>query len=76
MVSRFIINCFKKIRLREFEEIGPRTSKAANLVHLKTDYLVNTKEVNFPQLGTVMLELLHPHLCSVWHAATVSSGFH
>jgi len=60
MVSRFIINCFKKIRLREFEEIGPRTSKAANLVHLKTDYLVDTKEVNFPQLGTVMLELLHP----------------
>jgi len=60
MVSRYIINCFKKIRLREFEEIGPRTVKAANLVHLKTDYLVNTQEVNFPQLGTVMLKLLHP----------------
>jgi len=60
IVSRYIINCFKKIRLREFDEIGPRTVRAGNLVHLKTDYLVDMSEVNFPQLGTVMLELLHP----------------
>jgi len=60
MVSRYIINCFKKIRLREFEEIGPRTHISGNLVHLKTDYIVEMDHVGFPQLGTIMLELLHP----------------
>ena len=60
MVSRYIVNCFKKIRLREFEEIGPRTHLSGNLVHLKTDYKVDMEMVAFPQLGTVMLELLHP----------------
>lgn len=60
LVSRYIINCFKKIRLREFEEYGPKTVKAANLIHLKTEFEVDIDEVNFPQLGTVMLDLLHP----------------
>ena len=59
-VSRYIIECFKKIRLREYHESGPKTVQAGNLMHLRTDYIVDTKEVNFPQLGTVMLELLHP----------------
>jgi isochorismate synthase len=59
-VSRYIIECFKKIRLREYLESGPKTVQAGNLMHLRTDYIVDTKEVNFPQLGTVMLELLHP----------------
>jgi isochorismate synthase len=59
-VSRYIIDCFKKIRLREYQESGPKTVQAGNLMHLRTDYVVDTKEVNFPQLGTVMLELLHP----------------
>lgn len=60
LVSRYIINCFKKIRLREFEEIGPKTVKAGNLIHLKTEYVVNMKETNFPELGSTMLNLLHP----------------
>ena len=60
MVSRYIINCFKKIRLREFEEIGPRSHLSGNLVHLKTEYKVDMDQVSFPQLGSVMLELLHP----------------
>ncbi len=60
MVSRYIINCFKKIRLREFEEIGPRTAQAGNLVHLKTDFIVDTHTVSYPQLGSVMINLLHP----------------
>jgi isochorismate synthase len=60
MVSRYIINSFKKIRLREFEENGPKTVKAGNLIHLKTEFSVNMKETNFPELGTTMLELLHP----------------
>ncbi len=59
-VSRYIIECFKKIRLREYLESGPKTVLAGNIMHLRTDYMVDTKEVNFPQLGTVMLELLHP----------------
>lgn len=60
MVSRFIINCFKKIRLREYIEIGPKTAKAGNLLHLKTTYEVDTKAINFPELATTMLDLLHP----------------
>ena len=60
LVGRYIINCFKKIRLREYEEDGPRTIQSGNLLHLRTDYSVNTKELNFPELGSVMLELLHP----------------
>ncbi len=59
-VSRYIIDCFKKIRLREFNEYGPKTIKAGKLAHLKTEYLVDMKEVNMPNLGDIMLELLHP----------------
>lgn len=60
LVSRYIIGCFKKIRLREYVEEGPRTAQAGNLMHLCTQYTVDTNAVNFPQLGTVMLRLLHP----------------
>jgi isochorismate synthase len=60
LVSRYIINCFKKIRLREFEEIGPKTVVAGNLLHLKTTYSVDMDAINFPLLGSVMLDLLHP----------------
>ncbi|MCA6073302.1 chorismate-binding protein [Fulvivirga sedimenti] len=59
-VSRYIINCFKKIRLREFDEIGPKTIIAGKLIHLKTTFRVDMEAVNFPQLGTVMMKLLHP----------------
>lgn len=60
LVSRYIINCFKKIRLREFDELGPKTVRAGNLLHLKTEYSVNMDTTNFPDLGSVMLKLLHP----------------
>ena len=60
LVSRYIINCFKKIRLREFDELGPRTVAAGNLMHLRTDFSVDMKATDFPQLGSTMLELLHP----------------
>lgn len=59
-VSRYIINCFKKIRLREYEEHGPRTYRAGNLLHLKTEYIVDTQATHFPELASVMLKLLHP----------------
>lgn len=60
LVSRYIINCFKTIRLREFEEHGPKTVIAGNLMHLKTDFTVDMKATGFPQLGSTMLRLLHP----------------
>lgn len=60
LVERYIISCFKKIRLREYDEYGPKTFRAGNLLHLKSVFEVNLREVTFPELGTVMLELLHP----------------
>ena len=60
LVSRYIVECFKKIRLREYIEKGPKTSLAGNLYHLRTDFEVDTRQHNFPELGTVMLGLLHP----------------
>jgi isochorismate synthase len=59
-VSRYIIDCFKKIRLREYIEIGPKTISTGNLLHLKTEYIVDTKAMDFPQLPGLMLGLLHP----------------
>ena len=60
LVGRYIVGCFKKIRLREYEEIGPKTDIAGNLLHLRTDFKVNMSSTGFPQLGAVMLDLLHP----------------
>ncbi len=60
LVERYVISCFKKIRLREYEEHGPRTAIAGNLMHLKSEFEVDMKATNFPQLGSVMLQLLHP----------------
>ncbi|WP_373494204.1 chorismate-binding protein [Aquiflexum sp.] len=60
LVSRYIVDCFKKIRLREYDEHGPKTVLAGNLLHLRSDFKVDMKATNFPQLGSVMLELLHP----------------
>lgn len=60
LVCRYIIDCFKKIRLREYEEIGPKTVQAGNLLHLKTEYSVAMNEVNYENLESIMLKLLHP----------------
>jgi isochorismate synthase len=60
LVSRYVINCFKKIRLREFEEVGPRSYSIGNLIHLKTDFIVDMNLVQYPNLCSEMLELLHP----------------
>jgi isochorismate synthase len=59
-VSRYIINCFKKLRLREYEEKGPKTAQAGSLVHLKTEYIVDYSGLGFDHLAEEMLELLHP----------------
>ncbi|MDQ4141281.1 MAG: chorismate-binding protein, partial [Bacteroidota bacterium] len=60
MVERYVLNCFKSIRLREYNEIGPRTVVAGNLMHLRTDFTVDMSQTTFPALGTQMLQLLHP----------------
>ncbi len=60
LVSRYIVDCFKKIRLREYEEHGPKTILAGNLLHLRSDFKVDMKSTGFSQLGSVMLDLLHP----------------
>jgi isochorismate synthase len=60
LVSRYIVNAFKQIRLREYEEKGPRTVMAGNLLHLRTDFRVDTQAVHFPDLWQVMRDLLHP----------------
>jgi isochorismate synthase len=60
LVSRYIVECFKKIRLREYLETGPKTILAGNLYHLRTDFEVDTHALNFPELSSVMLRLLHP----------------
>ena len=60
LVSRYIVDCFKTIRLREYEEHGPKTVLAGNLLHLRSDFRVNTQTTGFSNLGSVMLGLLHP----------------
>ncbi|MCU0430377.1 MAG: chorismate-binding protein [Cytophagaceae bacterium] len=60
LVSRYIINCFKAIRLREFEENGPRTIQAGRLLHLRTDFTVRLNDLDYPDLASTMLRLLHP----------------
>ncbi|MDO7876145.1 chorismate-binding protein [Hymenobacter sp. ASUV-10] len=60
LVARYIVSAFKQLRLREYHETGPRTAVAGQLLHLRTDFEVNLREVPFPNLGTDMLRLLHP----------------
>jgi len=60
MVSRYIIEQFKTIRLREFVETGPRTVRAGSMIHLKTEYNVDLTKVKFPGLANVMLHMIHP----------------
>jgi len=60
LVSRYIVECFKKIRLREYLETGPKTVLAGNVYHLRTEFDVDTVSLNFNELGTTMLKLLHP----------------
>ncbi len=59
-VSRYIINCFKKIRLREFEENGPKTIKAGNLLHLKTEFIIDLDQVEINKLPDTLVNLIHP----------------
>jgi len=54
LVSRYIVNCFKKIRLREFHEHGPKTINSGLLAHLKTIFEVNYHEVQFDKMSNLL----------------------
>ncbi len=61
LVARYIVSCFKQLRLREYHETGPRTVDAGQVLHLRTDFEVDLQNVPSPaSLGTDMLRLLHP----------------
>lgn len=60
MVGRYIVDQFKKIRLREYHEEGPRAYAAGPVVHLRTDYTVDMVSLERPDLPDVMRDLLHP----------------
>jgi isochorismate synthase len=60
LVSRYIVNCFKTIRLREYEEEGPKNYLSGNLVHLSTNYKIESKPLGIDNLPDQLLPLLHP----------------
>jgi len=60
LVTRYIVNCFKTIRLREYEEEGPRNYLSGNLIHLCTSFKINTKALHIDNLVDQLLPLLHP----------------
>ncbi|MBX3095751.1 MAG: chorismate-binding protein [Fimbriimonadaceae bacterium] len=60
MVTRYIIEQFKSIRLREYTEEGPRAYAAGPVVHLRSDYTVDAIATERPDLADTMRDLLHP----------------
>jgi isochorismate synthase len=59
-ISRYIADCFKKIGLEKFNQEGPRTILAGNLLHLKTNFSVDLSTLQPPHRASELLELLHP----------------
>jgi isochorismate synthase len=59
-ISRYIANCFKKIGIKKFNQEGPRTILAGDLLHLKTNFSFDLSSLRFPQIGRKIVELLHP----------------
>ncbi len=60
IVSRFVVDCFKMIRLRAYSENGPYTVRCNNVYHLKSEFTVNIKKDYGPLLILDMLGMLHP----------------
>ena len=59
-ISRYIADCFKRIGIKKFNQEGPQTILAGNLLHLKTNFSVDLNALRSPQVGSELLELLHP----------------
>ncbi len=60
LVSRYIVDCFKTLRLRQYVESGPRTVRHDKLLHLETRFTVSLKQTYGHDLALDMLALLHP----------------
>lgn len=60
LVSRYIINCFKTVRLREYLELGPKTIKTGKLFHLKSTFDIRKSDTKIEHLEERLLGLLHP----------------
>lgn len=59
LVSRYIINCLKTLRVRDFEEQGPRTVQSGHLLHLSTQFSIDLEMVQ-EDFTSKMISLLHP----------------
>lgn len=60
LVSRYIIEAFKRIRLREYADIGPQTVKAGDLWHLMTEFYIDKSKVDLDDIEAAIVQLLHP----------------
>ena len=60
LVTKYIIECCKSIRLREFDLDGPRTVQIGELFHLQSSFTIHTKSLKRPFLADTILKLLHP----------------
>lgn len=59
-VTHYIMNCFRRMGLRKFDQEGPRTVRAGNLFHLRTDFIADLNPLNLRNFGSRMLRSLHP----------------
>ncbi len=59
-VVRHIIERFKQIRLREYEETGPRAVAAGPVVHLRTDFVIDAHATERTTLPDDLRTRLHP----------------
>jgi isochorismate synthase len=60
MVSQFIKGCFANIGLNNYQEIGPKTVTAYDIVHLQTEFQLQIPDNQPQDLPFKMLEQLHP----------------
>ena len=60
LVTNYIINCFKQIRLRAFKIMGPQTVRVGNLLHLLTTLVVKVNEVKKSISWFPLVKLLQP----------------
>ena len=61
LVSRYLIDCFKDIRFREFDIFGPETIGTGNLFHLQSKVIINYQELKKQNKSYGdLISLLHP----------------
>ena len=60
LVTKHIIDCFKSMRLRDFDYEGPRTVQTGGVLHLKSFFSVDTKRIRTSYLADKILTALHP----------------